>query len=316
MKTLAVIIGLLAAWVAIPMLLFAQKLVQDSGWINIGSATETATNKRSVGSLYKGVGVQTFAGKLPRSPTCTGEDMSAYELDAAPAADRSKPYNRRDFTGVWEKLPHGGPNTLTTRIPPMSPLGYQILEERITASGPRAYISATKRQNDPQLMCDPIGWPYLIYRSARPVEMIHIPGRMLQHWAWHDSWRAIWTDGRLLPKIPDPTFYGYSVGKWVGDVFVADTIAVDNRAWLDDLGDPHTDKAEMQERWRRTDHNTLQFNMTLKDPAIYFEYPGIVNRLCSSSTPNLEVDYNPCVPSEELEYRDNSPTEAHEFGKQ
>ena len=30
-------------------------------------------------------------------------------------------------------------------------------------------------------------------------------------------WRVIWTDGRELPKDPEPRWFGYSVGKWVDD---------------------------------------------------------------------------------------------------
>jgi hypothetical protein len=30
-------------------------------------------------------------------------------------------------------------------------------------------------------------------------------------------WRVIWTDGRDLPKDPDTSLYGYSVGTWVDD---------------------------------------------------------------------------------------------------
>ena len=32
-------------------------------------------------------------------------------------------------------------------------------------------------------------------------------------------WRTIWTDGRPLPKDPDPSWLGYSVGHWEGDTF-------------------------------------------------------------------------------------------------
>ena len=34
------------------------------------------------------------------------------------------------------------------------------------------------------------------------------------------SYREIFLDGRPLPKDPNPTFMGYSVGRWEGDVLV------------------------------------------------------------------------------------------------
>ena len=53
-------------------------------------------------------------------------------------------------------------------------------------------------------------------------------------------YRAIWTDGRALPKNPDPRWYGYSVGRWEDDyTFVVETVGLDDRTWLDNSGDPH-----------------------------------------------------------------------------
>jgi len=51
-------------------------------------------------------------------------------------------------------------------------------------------------------------------------------------------WRVIWTDGRDLPKDPDTSLYGYSVGTWVDDnTFVVQTVGMDERTWLDNSGD-------------------------------------------------------------------------------
>ena len=287
---------------------FAQKQVEDAGWIEIGSKTETATVKRPNGTLYRGSGVLTFQGKPPKP--FLQHDMGAYELDPAPAADRNKPYNHRDFSGNWEKIAGG----MGDRVPPMTEFGWKLADTRITASGPRAYLSETEEVNNPELLCDPQGWPGAIFGTVRPMEMIHIPGRLIQHWAWHESWRTIWLDGRLLPKTPDPAWYGYSVGKWVGDTLVADTNGVDQRMWLTDGGAVIGPNAEMQERWRRIDHNTLQFNITIKDPEVYTE-TWDSQPVLMQLYPNLEIDHTPCVPSEELLYRSNTPTEIPAAGK-
>jgi hypothetical protein len=306
-----VLMCVLVAGVAITAA-FAQKMVEDTGWVETGFMTETATKKRPEGTIFRGSGVLTFQGKPPKP--FLQHDMGAYELDPAPAADRNKPYNARDLNGVWELLPASSHGSLSTRVPPMTPKGWEMLEKRITASGPRAYISATKSVNNPELLCDPIGWPGVVYGTVRPVEMIQIPNRLIQHWAWHESWRQIWLDGRLLPKNPDPAFYGHSSGKWIGNTLVADTVGVDERGWIDDSGTVHSNNAVMQERWRRIDHNTLQFNMTLKDPEIYTETWESAP-LLFQLYPNLEVDNTPCIPSEELMYRENTPTENPDAGK-
>jgi hypothetical protein len=291
---------------------FAQKQVDDTGWVEIGSKTETAKAKRPAGTIFKGSGILTYQGKPPKP--YLQHDMGSYELDPAPAKDRNKPYNRRDFSGVWEVLPASKVSTLSTRTPPMTPLAWETLNKRITASGPRAYLSAKLPVNNPEELCDPQGWPAALYGNERPMEMLQIPGRVIQHWAWHEAWRTIWLDGRLLPTNPDPAWYGYTVGKWVGDTLVGDSIGMDSRVWIDDSGTVLGPHAEIQERRRRTDHNTLQFNMTLKDPEMYTE-TWEAQPLLFQLYPNLEVDHTPCVPSEELLYRSNTPTENPDAGK-
>jgi hypothetical protein len=45
--------------------------------------------------------------------------------------------------------------------------------------------------------------------------------------------RQIFTDGRPLPKDPQPWSYGYSVGHWDGDTLVVDTTGFRDDVWLD-----------------------------------------------------------------------------------
>ena len=37
---------------------------------------------------------------------------------------------------------------------------------------------------------------------------------------YNKSYRQIFTDGRPLPTDPQPSFDGYSIGKWDGDTLV------------------------------------------------------------------------------------------------
>ena len=268
-------------------------------YIDIGSTKETAAKKRIDGSFYKGAGVQTIIGKPHKLGT--QEDEGGYALEPAPAKDKALPYDQHKMYGVWELIPASDiSETVSSRVPPMTPEAKKKFLATRTGEGPRG---VAKDQNDPEEICDADGWPRIVYQPIRPVEFLTLPDRILQHWAWHDVWRTIWTDGRLLPKDPDPSWWGYSTGKWVGEVFVADTNGVDGRTWLDRYGDPHSDDMEVQERWHRFDHNTMSLGITLKDPASYTEtWDG--DNIIFQLYPNLEVDSLPCAPSEELEYRD------------
>ena len=83
-------------------------------------------------------------------------------------------------------------------------------------------------------------------------------------------WRVIWTDGRELPADPDPRWYGYSVGRWEDDyTFVAETVGMDERTWLDNAGNPHSADMRVEERYHRVNQNTLELTVTIDDPTAY-----------------------------------------------
>ncbi len=86
--------------------------------------------------------------------------------------------------------------------------------------------------------------------------------------------REIWMDGRELPSGNQlanigPSWMGLSVGDWEGNTLVVETIALDERAWLDAYGFPKSDEARFIERYTRTDAKTLELEITMYDPKYY-----------------------------------------------
>jgi len=82
--------------------------------------------------------------------------------------------------------------------------------------------------------------------------------------------REIFVDGRPLPKDPQPTWMGYSVGRWEGETLVVDTSGFNGKAWLDgDMGHPHTDALHVTERFRRPNFGTLEIEAIIDDPKAY-----------------------------------------------
>ena len=166
-----------------------------------------------------------------------------------------------DISGVWlmdTDAYHKDPGAGSLKPVPMTPWG----EERFKANaGKPGY-------DDPTFHCDPPGLPRIALGQA-PFEIVQIPGRVLMLYEDFHEHRQIWMDGRALPKDPDPTWYGYSVGKWEGDTLVVDTIGFDDRSWLDGNGHAHSDAMHVVERYRRLDHDTLELTMTIDDPKAY-----------------------------------------------
>ena len=83
------------------------------------------------------------------------------------------------------------------------------------------------------------------------------------------TYRQIFTDGRPPLKDPDPSFNGYSTGKWEGSTLVVQTNGFRDGIWLDRKGSPMTDAAKMTERFRRVDYGHLEIELTLDDSKAY-----------------------------------------------
>ena len=179
------------------------------------------------------------------------------------------PAPRRDLTGWW-----AGPASSRQLDPsPMTPLWQQIFGTRKNHS---QYSEA--ESNDPMKSCDPLGFPRDMMYQTRGIGFAQMPNRMVMLTQFNRTWRAIWTDGRELPKnvggrsadSKDPQWLGYSVGHWEDDnTFVIDTVGSDDRSWLDQTGHPHSVDMKVQERYTRVDHNTLQMTITVDDPKMY-----------------------------------------------
>jgi hypothetical protein len=82
-------------------------------------------------------------------------------------------------------------------------------------------------------------------------------------------WRQIFLDGRELGKDFNPTWMGYSTGKWDGDTLVVDTRGFNGKTWLDQPGKPATDALHVIERFRRKDFGHMDIQITIDDPKTY-----------------------------------------------
>src|SRR5262249_469691 len=82
-------------------------------------------------------------------------------------------------------------------------------------------------------------------------------------------WRQIFLDDRKLQQDANPTWLGYSVGKWEADSLVVETKGFNGKAWIDQLGRPSTDALHVTERFRRKDFGHMELRITIDDPKAY-----------------------------------------------
>jgi hypothetical protein len=127
---------------------------------------------------------------------------------------------------------------------------------------------ADNNKDNPDAHCLPIGLMQL-HQHPQPRKIIQTPAVTVILYEAQGGVRQIFTDGRPLPKDPQPWWYGYSVGKWDGDTLVVETTGFRDDVWLDVEGSPLTSAGKMTERFRRVDYGHLEIEITVDDPKAY-----------------------------------------------
>jgi hypothetical protein len=191
---------------------------------------------------------------------------------APPATPATAPALAHDLSGVWMQFPDkkvdgvaiiGGIDEQSR--PPLTPWGQARFDATVPFMGPRGHAGM---ENNPSLRCVPESVPKSLI-LPNPFEIVQIPGRVFMFFEEFHLWRTIWTDGRALPKNPDPSYLGYSVGKWEGDTFVVDTIGFNDIPWVDSYGNPRSEQMHLTERYRRLNRDTLEMQIIMDDPKAY-----------------------------------------------
>jgi hypothetical protein len=142
-----------------------------------------------------------------------------------------------------------------------------------------AGIAAYKRHQEnptqyPHTQCLPDGLPADMLVLA--FKLLQMPQETVILTEIGSPPRQIYTDGRPLPKNLDPTWMGYSIGKWEGDTFVVHTTGLNERGWLDALGHPRSEQMQINERYLRRDFGHMDLEFTFDDPT-YYTRPFSVN---------------------------------------
>jgi hypothetical protein len=182
------------------------------------------------------------------------------------------PDGKPDLSGIWEAR-----EQLSTYPPylshfmdlavdlkpegaPFQPWAKALSEQR----------QAVEHKDDPLARCMPPGVPRI--NTIAPFKIVQNPRLIivLYETTANSAFRQIFTDGRPLPKDPQPTWLGYSIGTWEGDVLKVDTIGFNDRGWIDTgIGHPQTEALHVIERFLRTDFGNMDIAITIDDPKAY-----------------------------------------------
>jgi hypothetical protein len=133
----------------------------------------------------------------------------------------------------------------------------------------RAERMARNSADNPDVWCLPMGnMQFNVHPFPR--KMVQTPGLLIIMYETHQGLRQVFMDGRQIPpNDPNPTFFGYSVGRWEGDTLVVETSGFKDGQWLDIQGSPFTEMGRTIERFTRTNTGTLEIEVTFEDKKAY-----------------------------------------------
>ena len=200
-------------------------------------------------------GKPNLSAPTPRAIDGHPDLSGVWQLEPAPCTSSAVQSCGGDYPGAREF------GNIGARLPgglPYQPWAAELVKKRTADLG----------KDDPVAWCRPAGALRLLtYPPYRKI--IQTPGVTVLLSERDVTFRQFFTDGRPLPKDPSPSWNGYSVGKWQGDVFVVDTIGLRDGTWLDRNGSPMTDAAKMTEKFRRNNFGNLEVEVTIDDPKAY-----------------------------------------------
>jgi hypothetical protein len=163
--------------------------------------------------------------------------------------------DRPDLSGVW----------LTGSDPFPAPV--QALAWAETISQERI---ANSLRDHPHTRCLPAAPP--IHGGAAPFisKYLQMPELLVILFEDVPGFRQVFLDGRDHPVNPNPSWMGYSIGRWEGDTLVVDTVGFNDRAWTDDIY-PRSEMMHMEERYTRTEYGQMELQVTFDDPEVFAE---------------------------------------------
>ena len=163
-------------------------------------------------------------------------------------------YRPHDFWGCHAATLSGG-----LSVPRRCTVAEALYQERIENNG----------KDHPGVRCLPSGTPEKL-NIPDGLKVVHTPDLLLFLYESRTIYRQAFTDGRPLPPADvQPTWMGYSIGRWEGDTMVVETNGSNGKTWLDMRGLPATEALHVIERYTRPTVGRIDIDVTIDDPKAY-----------------------------------------------
>ncbi len=192
-------------------------------------------------------------GTIGDDPGMLAEDMINQSGDLSGPTPRM-PGGKPDLSGMWYNLPDT--SGFAANIPPLQPWAAEI----------QTQLNALEQQNAAS---------YCLPQSAVPTTLI-FPYKIIQTDNLivqlaefvTPAYRQFFLDGRDMPEIWNPSWYGHSIGHWEGDTLVVETSGFNE---ITPGFGVHTEALKITERYARPQNDILLLEVTAVDPEAYTE---------------------------------------------
>lgn len=162
------------------------------------------------------------------------------------------PDGKPDLSGVWQI----SLSSLATfsQQPDLLPWAEAVVRERV--------LNDLKEKPSARCLPELAG-----FVALWPIKIVQTPKLLVTLNTDVIAAHQVYLDGRSFPKELEPTWQGYSIGRWENDTLVIETIGLNDKTWLNIY--PHTAKLHITERVRRPDLGHLEVETTLDDPETF-----------------------------------------------
>jgi hypothetical protein len=201
-----------------------------------------------------------------------------------------------DLQGIWQVRNTSAASDLGDHAGALGiPAGRSVIVEPLDGRIPYKPEALVKRREnfknrdtaDTLNKCYMPGVPRITYLDF-PFQIFQTPKYTLIAYEYIHIYRTIFTNGS--PHIDGLDFWlGDSRGHWEGDTLVVDVTDFNDQTWFDASGDYHSDKLHVVERYTRTGPDTLRYEATIEDPAVFLRAWKISVPLYRHTEPNFRL---------------------------
>ncbi len=216
----------------------------------------------------------------PARAASAQDELTAPDLKSARPTPRTAD-GHPDLSGYWK-------GTRDTR--PVGNIGKDQpgFKLPLTPAGEAALQYNLTKTIDPESLCiiggiprhDASGLPFEVVQGAKKIVFLY----------WYSYYRLIPIDAaRKHSDDPDPSFFGEEIGRWEGDTLVVDSIGFkDEKVWIDENANPHSDALHVVERWSRPDADHIHVDTLIEDSK-YYTRPFTYQRTWVLGKPDEEI---------------------------